>query len=410
MTARGLLASLFLTALATGCALDAAPFAGEGGTGKTSAPIIDGVASGIDDNSAVWVGILSAEGYPRGMCSGVLLADNVVLTARHCVSSTESGGIACSRSGEPISGGDVRRDYDAESIAVIVGPYMSNKASARGTQVFHTGATNLCNNDIAVVVLDRHIEGAMIAPVRLTAAPAKDEKILAVGWGVSNTSGRGRKRRADIPILAVGPARSSETGNVASNEFAIGEGICSGDSGGPAYSMETGAVVGVVSRGGNGAPYNPETDPSYTQCVDTTIDGVTYSTHNIYTRTDTMSALIYQAFEAAGGEPWVEGSYDPRKEKAGSVCEASDACRSGICHEGACVDPCAEGVTCGEGFTCQAAGDAKVCIASPAVTANEGAPGPAPKKCSVSEPGAAESGGSAAVVLALALALRRRKR
>ncbi len=393
------LASLALSALAFGCAMDSADQ-----TATASAPIINGVASGTNDNSAVWVGILDSDGYPRGMCSGVLIADNVVLTARHCVSSTQDGGVACAKDGRPISGGAVLRDYPADSLAILVGPYLSNKAAARGQQVFTTGATNLCNNDIAVVVLDRHIPDAMIAPVRLNSPPTKGENILAVGFGVSNTGGRGRKRRADIPILSVGPAYTSTSGAVGPNEFSIGEGICSGDSGGPAYDMTTGAVVGLVSRGGNGAPYDPATDPAYTECV----DSADYTTHNIYTRVDTMSELLYKAFEVAGGEPWVEGSYDPRKAKQGEACEAADACRSGICVEGACVDPCTDGVSCPDGFTCQAAGDAKVCIANPVNGGNDGAPGPAPKKCSISEPGAASSGGSIACVFALLLLVRRR--
>ncbi len=402
MIVRGLLA-LSLSTFAVGCAMDASTEQ----AGRTSAPIIDGVASGIDDNSAVWVGILSSDGYPQGSCTGVLLADNVVLTARHCVSSTQDGGIACSKDGTPISGGGVRRDYAATSLAIITGPFLSNKAAARGQQVFHTGATNLCNNDIAIIVLDRHIPDAVISPIRLKSAPVKGEKLLAVGWGVSNTSGRGRKRRADIPITAVGPVTSSTSGTVASNEFAIGEGICSGDSGGPAYSMETRAVLGIVSRGGNGAPYDPNTDPAYTQCVDTT----EYKTHNIYTRIDTMGDLVYRAFEVAGGEPWIEGSYDPRLAKPGETCEASEACRSGICHEGTCVDPCTDGVSCPDGYTCKDAADARVCVANPVVVANDGAPGPEPKKkCSVSEPGAPSSGGLVAGLLGLLAVLRARRK
>lgn len=387
---------------AAGCALD-----GGAPVGTSEAPIIDGVASGPEDNSAVWLGVLTTEGYPQGMCSGVLIADNVVLTARHCVARTSNGGIACSKDGTPISGGGVRSDYPAEQLAVVIGPSLGRgvKASARGQQVFHTGATNLCNNDFAVVVLDRHIPDAPIAPVRLESPPKKSEKILAVGYGVANTGTRyGRRRRADIPILAVGPVATPQTGSVAPNEFAIGEGICSGDSGGPAYSMETGAVVGVVSRGGNGAPYDPTTDPDWTQCVDTDA----YRTHNIYTRVDTLKDVIYQAFEVAGGEPWVEGSYDPRKAKATEACESGEACRSGVCHEGVCVDPCAEGV-CGEGFTCKPVGDGAACVQNPTAPANDGAPGPSPKKCSVSEPGAAASGGGLALALAMLLVARRRR-
>lgn len=405
MIARLSAVSLLLAVSATGCALDTGS---PGSTSSTRAPIIDGVASGPDDNSAVWVGVLTAEGYPQGMCSGVLVADNVVLTARHCVSRTSDGGIACSKDGTPISGGGVRGDHAAASLAIVIGPSMGRdtKAAARGQEVFTTGVNNLCNNDFAVIVLDRHIPDAQIAPVRLNGPPKKGEKLLAVGWGVSNNSSRyARRRRVDIPITAVGPISTASSGSVAPNEFAIGEGICSGDSGGPAYSMETGAVLGVVSRGGNGAPYDPRTDPDYTQCVDSD----TYKTHNIYTRVDTLKDIIYKAFEVAGGEPWVEGSYDPRKGKAGDTCEAGESCRSGICHEGACVDPCGEASTCPEGFTCKPVADASVCVANPSTPTNDGAPGPSPKKCSVSEPGAAASGGGFALALAMLMLARRRR-
>ncbi len=361
VSARLLLALALASASVAGCAVQGGEAVGSG-----SAPIIDGVESGIEDNSAVWVGILSAEGYPMGSCSGVLVADNVVLTARHCVARTQSGGIACSKDGRSISGGGVRSDYPADQLAIIVGATMSRKAAAFGKEVVTTGATNLCNNDLALIVLDRRIPDAMIAQIRLEAPPVKGEKILAVGWGVSNNSGsRVRRRRADIPITSVGPVGTT-SGVVASNEFAIGEGICSGDSGGPAYSMTTGAVVGVVSRGGNAAPYDPETDPAYTNCVDTP----EFDTHNLYTRVDTLKEFVLKAFEAAGSEPWLEGGPDPRKAKTGETCEAGDTCRSGTCIDTGsakiCSEICAnEGSTCPTGFSCTAAGDTKICAPTP---------------------------------------------
>ena len=45
----------------------------------------------------------------------------------------------------------------------------------------------------------------------------------------------------DIKITPVGRV-STQHGNVCPNEFAIGEGICSGDSGGPAFDLKTGAL------------------------------------------------------------------------------------------------------------------------------------------------------------------------
>jgi len=400
---------LALALTSAGCAYDAAD-----PTGRATSPIIDGVASDATDDSAVWVGVLSADGYPQGMCSGVLIADNIVLTARHCTSRTANGGVACTRDGKPVSGGGVLSDYAAEKLAIVTGPVMGNKAAARGKQVFTSGVNNLCNNDIAVIVLDRKIPDAKIAPVRLESPPIKGENLLAVGWGVSNNSRRsGRRRRVDIPIVAVGPFSSSSVGAVGPNEFSIGEGICSGDSGGPAYAMSTGAVVGLVSRGGNGAPYDPETDPQYTQCVDTD----EYKTHNIYTRVDTFKDLILQAFEVAGGEPWVEGSYDPRKAKAGDACASADACRSGKCVDvggkAMCVDACAADATCPDGFACTASGDGQVCTPKPTAPTNAAADGATDGKggCSVQGPGGGEANLAPALCLALVglVASRRRR-
>ncbi len=390
----------------TGCAADASPTGDS--SASASAPIIDGTASTAEDDSAVWLGVLSSEGYPQGMCSGVLVADNVVLTARHCVARTANGGIACRKDGTPIVGGNVLSDYDATRLAVLVGPKWTSKAAAKGKQVFHSGAKNLCNNDIAVVVLDRRIPNAVIAPMRLDAPPVEGESILAVGWGVSNNSRtHARRRRADIPIVEVGPAGSS-SGSVGPNEFSIGEGICQGDSGGPAYAMTTGAVLGVVSRGGNGAPYDPETDPAYTQCVDT----ADYTTHNLYTRVDTFKDLILQAFAAAESEPWLEGGPDPRKAKTGETCASSDACRSGICIEtpsgNVCADSCAD-AACPDGWVCHE--ESKICApAPPPPAADPASESTSTGSCATGGPGAGSVPFALAFLGALGIVTRRRAR
>jgi hypothetical protein len=124
-------------------------------------------------------------------------------------------------------------------------------------------------------------------------------------------------------------------------------------------------VIGVVSRGGNGAPYDPNTDPEWTECV----DQAGYETSNLYTRTDSFRDLVLSAFQQAGSEPWVEGGPDPRKAKAGASCDGPDACRSALCVEvsgaNVCADRCdTPEAPCGVGLECRAVGDTRACLAA----------------------------------------------
>src|SRR4051794_329353 len=75
--------------------------------GRAANAIINGVASGPEDDAAVAIGLFSTGGNLMGACSGVLVAPNLVLTAHHCVSRTEEGGIACDDQGNPVAGGGV---------------------------------------------------------------------------------------------------------------------------------------------------------------------------------------------------------------------------------------------------------------------------------------------------------------
>jgi len=365
---------------------------------RAGAAIIGGEVSTPDEDAAIGLAMFSGGGF-SGACSGVLIAPNLVLTARHCVSNTQAGGLACDDAGDPISGGGVLGDHKPTDLSVLVGATLNLTFAAKGKMIIHNDATNLCNNDIAFVVLDQDIPNAKIARIRLEHPPVENQTITAVGWGVSdNSTGYGRRRRAGIPILAVGPAFPDAIGGVGPREFATGEGICSGDSGGPAFDSTTGAVIGIVSRGGNGKKVTAS-DPQYTECVD---DGK-FVTHNFFTRTDGFKDLITQAFAAAGTDPWEENGPDPKLAKDGVACAAGAECRSNLCMAGACTARCdAVDAVCPDPLECTDVDGTLACLEPKPVMTGRGcqlAGAPAPR--------------SALLLLLFAaglLALRRRSR
>jgi MYXO-CTERM domain-containing protein len=357
---------------------------------RSGSAIIGGEASTADDDAAIGLAMFSGGGF-SGACSGVLVAPNLVLTARHCVSNTQAGGLACDDAGDPIAGGKVLTDHRATDLSVLVGPDLTFEFAAKGKTIIHNDATNLCNNDLALVVLDTAIEGAKIAKIRLETPPVVGEMVDAVGWGVSdNSQGYGRRKRSNIPIMAVGPAWPDDIGGVGPREFATGEGICQGDSGGPVFDHQTGAVVGIVSRGGNGKQ-QMQGDPAYISCVD---DGK-FVARNFYMRTDGFKELILQGFAEAGTDPWEENGPDPKLTKDGETCGAAAECRSNLCMSGACTKRCdKDGVECPEGTMCTDVDGVLACVTPKMV-----------KKAGCQFSTGAQPGGPALLIVLLGLAL-----
>lgn len=276
---------LKLAALAVGTLLGcAAPPPAGTGAQETSA-IIDGIDSPASEDGVLFIqhGTLS--------CSSVLIAPNALLTALHCVAEHDATlSFECQlpdgslKASNP-NAGKLGATIDPTTIAVWQGP-LGNKVVAHGKKVVGTGSTNICRNDLAIVILDTSLD-LPVTPVRLERETTAGERGRAIGYGDidGNKTFVGRHYRDDIPIMAVGPAEGSRL--AAPYWVVTAEGPCHGDSGGPLLSEETGAVIGIYSLN-----------------VSATCLGV--QARNAYTELAPFASLVRTTLKDAGSTPVVE--------------------------------------------------------------------------------------------------------
>ena len=286
-------------------------------------------------------------------CTSTLVAPNLVVTALHCVARAGAPGFNCTKEGElvpnPIGAGTLGSHLDPASIEFHAGERVSAEPVARGIKILSTFSETVCKNDIAFVVLDRELD-LPIRPIRLRKSTAIGESMTFIGYGldeqrIANWRDRPRKRLPGQLVKDAGPDSVQQGVQNAPPRTLIFEGpsSCLGDSGGPALSEDTGAVVGVFS----------------------TLSSALCSVRGVltYTRVSPFGVLADQAFAAAGQPAWLDGEPDPRLTPNGASCAEAHECQSGACARGLCASACSADAPCPGGYTCEA--ESSACVKEP---------------------------------------------
>jgi len=281
-------------------------------------PTTHPIQGGTNDTTHQFaVGIVITMSDGTALCSGALLAPNLVATARHCVAAIPASGIVTC---PDTKFGAVTA---ASNIVVSTGADLRNASAPTVTAkkvIVPSGAdqTAVCGNDIALLILSQNISlPGYVTPVLnppMTDHTLYAPTVTAIGYGItsatdmSGTSAGTRRIKQNVALTCI-PGDSTFPNctrdyPMTAAEFASGNGTCEGDSGSDAYEQDNfnaGHWVGfgVLSRGGD----------SGSTCLG-----------GIYTRFDAWSSLIIDAAKQAA----TSGGYDvPSWATPGGTSDAS---------------------------------------------------------------------------------------
>ena len=341
---------------------------------------------------------ISISGGQRGICTGTLIAPDLVLTAAHCIHPQ-------------VLGFGSQQQVTNETVVYFDGTILGNGTAVGAAQTIPHGSFSQPGDpDVGLIRLAQPRTDREPSPINLDPAAAPVGMGLdMVGYGVNDGGQAGQ-----LLFLPNKLSVSCSSSGFSDNTFMCfnqqdGTGKCSGDSGGPSFAAGTQTVVGITSFGDQNCQFfgadmrvdasaaflatnAPElacggdgvcdsgcaTDPDCPNCSDDDDCG-----------TDEIcnGGFCVLGPDGAGG--------------LGSACGSEQSCEVGVCASGPdgmrCTIDCQlDGNDCPDGFECLE------------TTGNMGACWPGGGGgCSTSGTGGS---GLGLILIGLALALRRRRR
>lgn len=188
-----------------------------------------------------------SNGYDAQFCGGSLMADNVIITAAHCV--------------EDIVAADVEVAVNVLNLSTI------SSGQRQGVEeiIIHPDwNTNTTENDVALLILEDGSVNSGITPIELVASGtilSSGTDVRALGWGeIENGTYPELLRTVDLDIASNPGAACGQYGGsydpvsmlcATGTSGANTKDTCSGDSGGPLFTIEGGnyRLVGLTSWG-----------------------------------------------------------------------------------------------------------------------------------------------------------------